>query len=258
MVRPYEQVKQLPWQDQLGYFGNNQSLYSQEINRVNDNLSSNPNNLAGFRWLSQLQDARNNVVGKYDKYDLTRQPQGSVVTTIKPKYDNEINNLLSQIAGVINTQANPRDIDVTRDSRYKAQEALMQQNVKGAQRQTMEEMNARGLLMSDMTNDRMGQIEQEAMTGLNALVPQLYDSIVSEDLARNQNQLQGLMGLLGGYQQEDQRSFENNFATQQLTLQERNQTFQQGLQERNYNLAVDSWIQDVDLSDNLNWKQNSK
>ena len=243
--KTYEQVQALPYQERLGYYANNPGYYNQEMQRINDVLAQNPNHAAGYRWKDQVQAARDAVVSNYNKYDLS-QPRDSVLTTISPTYTNEINSILQQIRDIATPQTAP--IDVTRDPRYKAQQALMEQNVKQGQRQAMEQMNERGLLMSDMTSDRMGQIEQEGVAGLNALVPALYDAISNERYMENQSKMSNLMSLLGAYQQEDQRDIQNRMAQNQLSLQERQVAFEEARNMRDYNLMVDTTIFNQDLA----------
>lgn len=241
-----EEVRTLPWEQQLDYYANNKSLYDQEISRVKSVLEQKPDHLQGFRWLDQLRSVRENSMSDYGKYDFT-SPVDSVITTARPKYERQISDVLKQISNM--AQQNQRPINVADDPRYQAQMKLMEGNVENNQQQTMEQMNAKGLLMSDMTNDRLGQIEQDAALQLNAFVPGLYDAISNERSREQQFQLQNLTTLFNAYASEDQRAFDNHMAMNQLSLQERQIAFNEGLQKRNYNLAVDAWIQDSDLAE---------
>ena len=244
--KTYEDLQQLPYQERLPYYANNPGYYDREMQRIESVLAQNPDHLAGYRWKDQVKAARDAVTAKYNQYDLTKPPE-STLTTIEPTYTNEIAEILQQIRDIAATPQAP--IDVTQDPRYRAQQALMKQNVSKGQRQAMELMNERGLLMSDMTTDRMGQIEQEAMTGLNALVPALYEAITNERYMENQAQMQNLVSLLTGYQYEDQRDIQNRMAQNQLSLQERQIMFEEARSMRDYNLMVDTTIFNQDLAE---------
>jgi len=230
--KTYEEVHALDPKIKLDYYANNPDLYNKEMERVNSVLAERPDHTAGFRWKTQLMEARNKALNNYNKYDLTKP---SNITTIKPTYQNEIKDLLSQITNAAQMNAN---IDVTKDPRYQSQMDLMKENVRQGQNQTMEQMNERGLLMSDMTNDRMAQVETAGMNQLNAIVPDLYDSIVNQ----NQTKFQNLLNSLGAYQTQSQVDFNQALAKHQAT-------FNEALQAKNYNLAVDEWIFNKDLSE---------
>lgn len=241
--KTYEEVHALDPKVKLDYYANNPDLYNKEMERVNSVLAERPDHTAGFRWKTQLMEARNKALNNYNKYDLTKP---SNITTIQPTYQNEIKDLLSQITNAAQMNAN---IDVTKDPRYQAQMDLMKENVRQGQNQTMEQMNERGLLMSDMTNDRMAQVETAGMNQLNAIVPDLYDSIVNQ----NQTKFQNLLNSLGAYQTQSQVDFNQALAKHQAA-------FNEALQAKNYNLAVDEWIFNKDLSErkfNIEKQQNT-
>lgn len=140
-------------------------------------------------------------------------------------YQVSLNDLLSRF----NQQSSrPFQYNPQADPQY---QALLQQAQRGAQQATRtaeEELNARGILNSTVTSDRLGQIQQQAQQSVTDLIPQLQQQAYSQ----RQNELNNLLQQLGLYQGLEAQQYERGFNQQQFTEQQRQFNQQYGLQEQ--------------------------
>ncbi len=195
------------------------------------------------------------AVAKPVTMDNSLQNVSTLMPKFKDPHQGQITNLLSQIQGKINNQ----NIDVEGDPRYQALKGLAEQNIQQGQQMTMEEMNARGILDSTVTNDRMGQLANQGMTELGAVIPQIYSAIEQS----RQAEIDNLMNLTSQYQSESQRQFMNEFTVDQerftrefavnqeqfqRDMAVRQNNFNEAIQMGNYNLALDQWDFNKDMA----------
>lgn len=205
----------------------------------------------------------------------------------------KVSDTLGQIETKINTPfqpyqpAQPFSYDPQSDPQYQAALRRAQENARLASGNTMAQMNARGLLNSTITADRVGQIQQGEMARVSdELVPQLMQQAYQRYMdAENQRYRQyldqygmaqdqignlgNLVGLRSGYNQqlsaEDQRALDNaqrdwenrfaygqaigTFGNGQKTLEARDMEFSHQLALDQYNRGV--FESDREFSENL-------
>lgn len=136
-----------------------------------------------------------------DKIYQTSSQTVPKAPTQVPTYQNQSINdwsqkqreLFSQLENVLKT---PFSYDPNNDAALQSQKALYQAGAKTASRDAMETMNERGLLQSDLTNSQLAQIEQNANTQFNALIPQ-YQQMAYNQYLDGINNASNLLGQAG-------------------------------------------------------------
>jgi hypothetical protein len=104
------------------------------------------------------------------------------------------------------------------DPRYQAARQLAEREAESASRRAMEELNVRGILPSTITADRLAQIQQQAASNVAGMIPQLYQSALSE----RQQYLSNLANLANMF---------NTLYTQELTQAQKGTPYEEALAE---------------------------
>jgi hypothetical protein len=111
----------------------------------------------------------------------------AAVSAPRQTYQTGVNDILTQIRSKIG-----KTQDVTKTPYYRSSLDAMKQGANQASQQAMEETNARGILNSTVTADRVGQIQSQAMTqGIPALIEKAYKM--------QEGELGNLLNILNAY-----------------------------------------------------------
>lgn len=119
---------------------------------------------------------------------ITDQP------TPQNQYGTQMSDILTKLSSGINK---PFSYNPKNDPAYQSAVREAGRQAKTASGRAMEELNSRGILNSTVTSDRLGQIEQESVAGVNdRILPQLMNQAYS----RYQDSLSNMTNLANIYQ----------------------------------------------------------
>lgn len=171
----------------------------------------------------------------YNQQFMNLRPSSSAASASAPSYRESpavanLRSMLGRIQGYGQFNYNPET-----DPRYNAMKQLIANESKDASQRTMEQLNARGILRSTITGDRLAQIQQQGADKLAASVPQLYGQAYNEwqgGLKNLYSQLQAEQGLADREDRLAQQGFQNQMASG-------NQQFQQNMALENLRRALE-------------------
>jgi len=89
----------------------------------------------------------------------------------------QIDSLVAALTQAVNQ---PFNYNPEEDPRYQAAQKLAEAQAQRASQRAMEELNARGILNSTVTSDRLGQIQQQSAESVASMIPGLYQSALQE------------------------------------------------------------------------------
>ena len=135
-----------------------------------------------------------NILGQITKnvanpYDYTKNPLYQQQVAQAQAQQKQINDLMAQLQTEIATPFNPES-----SPQYNVLQKLAEQQAAKGSQNAMETLNARGILNSSITGDNVAQIQQEAMTGLNAQTTALAQQEKQQKLQNIFTQLGALTG----------------------------------------------------------------
>jgi len=133
----------------------------------------------------------------------------------------ESSKLMQQMKAIGEREATQFSYDPNSDPAYQAALKRAQANIDVGNSQAQAEMNRRGILNSTITSDRMGEIASAEMGNVETtVIPQLMQQAYQKYIdAQNQEQQRftNLGALSDKYNNEDQRSIDNNFTEANIT-----------------------------------------
>lgn len=153
------------------------------LRRTDPQLNAQTNVLEG-------QDAYNKAI-KSNSVDEVIKRINEKISQPKTYAENpDIVNVLTQLKDLVNSE---NSYNYEQDPTYKAAVELAKSNASKATRDAEEELNARGLLTSSNAVNDLGQIQQNAQSQVNAIIP----SVIQAAQQQRQGQVDNLSKLLG-------------------------------------------------------------